>query len=186
MLTAWLWPLLSPNKWWYEQSPLAAVIYHQIGSLAVLLNAMRLLAFERPAGPAAAGWRDRLGRVNRWLEKQFDVEAGLHWLLHHWRPVVARRLLARRLRPERADGGGGGRAGGGAPLRPAAAGRPWPGAALVLAVAGGLRDARAARSRLHRRGRLPHDAAGRRQPPVNSWSSAHGDDGVRRCRRRPS
>ena len=38
VLTAWLWPLLAPTAWWYEQSPLAAVIYHQIGSLAVLLN----------------------------------------------------------------------------------------------------------------------------------------------------
>ena len=84
VLTAWLWPLLAPTAWWYEQSPFAAVIYHQIGSLAVLLNAMRLLAFERPAW---SGWRDRMIGVNYWLEKWFDVEAGLHWLLHHWRPV---------------------------------------------------------------------------------------------------
>ena len=91
--TAWLWPLLAPTKWWYEQSPLAAVIYHQIGSLAVLLNAMRLLAFERTGGAAAARWRDRLGRVNRWLEKWFDVEAGLHWMLHHWRPIFAAGVL---------------------------------------------------------------------------------------------
>src|SRR5205807_475106 len=88
VLTSWLWPLVTPAGW-YEQSPLAAVIYHQIGSLAVLLNAMRLLAFERAGGPAWGGWRDRLGRVNRWREKGFDMEAGLHWLLHHWRPVAA-------------------------------------------------------------------------------------------------
>ena len=89
VLTAWLWPVLAPNRWWSEQSPLAAVIYHQIGSLAVLLNAMRLLAFERTGGAAAARWRDRLGRVNRWMEKRLDVEAGLHWLLHHWKPALA-------------------------------------------------------------------------------------------------
>jgi P-type Cu+ transporter len=88
VLTAWLWPLLAPSRWWSEQSPLAAVIYHQIGSLAVLLNSMRLLAFERASGPQWTGWRNRLTGVNRWLETWFDVEAGLHWLLHHWRPVL--------------------------------------------------------------------------------------------------
>src|SRR5262249_28160401 len=46
VLTAWLWPLLAPAEW-YEQGPVAAVIYHQLGSLAVLLNSMRLLWFER-------------------------------------------------------------------------------------------------------------------------------------------
>src|SRR5439155_25307500 len=46
VLTAWLWPLFAPAAW-YEQSPVAAVVYHQLGSLAVLLNAMRLLWFER-------------------------------------------------------------------------------------------------------------------------------------------
>src|SRR5581483_7814067 len=48
LLTAWLWPLVfagSPE--WYEQAPLAGVVYHQVGSLLVLLNAMRLLWFER-------------------------------------------------------------------------------------------------------------------------------------------
>src|SRR5207237_4085625 len=49
ILTAWIWPLLASSPTWYEQAPLAAVIYHQIGSLAVLINAMRLLWFERSA-----------------------------------------------------------------------------------------------------------------------------------------
>src|SRR5207249_754424 len=44
--TAWLWPLFAPAEW-QSYSPLAAVVYHQFGSLAVLLNAMRLLWFER-------------------------------------------------------------------------------------------------------------------------------------------
>src|SRR5205823_9308604 len=47
IVTAWLWPLLAPSGVWYESGPLAGVIYHQFGSLAVLLNSMRLLAFER-------------------------------------------------------------------------------------------------------------------------------------------
>jgi Cu+-exporting ATPase len=44
VLTAWLWPFVVPAAW-YEQSPVAAVLYHQLGSLAVLLNSMRLLWF---------------------------------------------------------------------------------------------------------------------------------------------
>src|SRR5260370_11137474 len=35
IVTAWLWPLFAPPGW-YEQSPLAAVIFHQLVSLAVL------------------------------------------------------------------------------------------------------------------------------------------------------
>jgi Cu+-exporting ATPase len=179
--TAWLWPVLAPTRWWSEQSPLAAVIYHQIGSLAVLLNAMRLLAFERTGGAAAGRWRDRLGRVNRWLEKWFDVEAGLHWLLHHWGPVLGVAALL------------------------AAAGYALSGATVVGP------DERAVVRRfgralpddlgpgLHWTWPWPVDAVTRLQPdrictvevgfrttqptgdkpPVRSWSSAHGDDGVR-------
>ena len=33
-----------------KEVPLAGVIFHQVGSLAVLINAMRLLAFERTGG----------------------------------------------------------------------------------------------------------------------------------------
>ena len=43
VLTAWLWPFIAPAGW-RLQSPLAAVIYHQFGSLLVLINSMRLLA----------------------------------------------------------------------------------------------------------------------------------------------
>jgi Cu+-exporting ATPase len=89
LLTAWLWPLLAPARW-FEHGPVAAVVYHQLGSLAVLLNAMRLLWFERgPASPAVARWRDAAVRVNGWLERRLDLDEGLHWLSHHWRPVSA-------------------------------------------------------------------------------------------------
>src|SRR5262249_11846955 len=57
LLTAWLWPFLAPRGW-EQEGPLAAVIYHQLGSLAVLLNAMRLLWFERAAtSPVWVRWR---------------------------------------------------------------------------------------------------------------------------------
>src|SRR5207249_2329250 len=74
VLTAWLWPLLAPSPTWYEQSPLAAVIYHQIGSLAVLLNAMRLLWFERSAtSPTWLRIRAGLQRLDLWMEHHLDL-----------------------------------------------------------------------------------------------------------------
>ena len=85
LATAWLWPLLAPAGW-YEQGPLAAVIYHQIGSLAVLLNALRLLWFER--GTTSPAWRAGLDAVDHWVERHLDLHEGLHWLSHHGRPVA--------------------------------------------------------------------------------------------------
>jgi Cu+-exporting ATPase len=86
--TAWLWPLFAPAGW-YEQSPLAAVVYHQFGSLAVLLNAMRLLWFERPRSRTYSAFRKWLDGVNVWTEKYLNLEGGLHWLSHRWRAVLA-------------------------------------------------------------------------------------------------
>src|SRR5262249_11173702 len=84
LLTAWLWPFLFPG--WYEQGPIAAVIYHQLGSFAVLLNSMRLLWFERAGSHRWSRFRDR---VDRWMEKHLDIGEGLHWLSHHWKPIAA-------------------------------------------------------------------------------------------------
>jgi Cu+-exporting ATPase len=92
VLTAWLWPLLAPAGW-YEQAPVAAVIYHQVGSLLVLLNSMRLLWLGRPAGRTVT----RLGRAFRaadhWVGHHLDVGDGLHWLGHQWRTVTAAALV---------------------------------------------------------------------------------------------
>jgi Cu+-exporting ATPase len=88
VLTAWLLPLFGPQ--WREQSPVVAVIYHQIGSLAVLLNAMRLLWFER--GQTSATWlrtRHRLERIDLFLKHALDPDEVLHWLSHHLKPVAA-------------------------------------------------------------------------------------------------
>ena len=38
LLTGFLWPLFSSSPEWAKSAPLAAVIYHQVGSLLVLLN----------------------------------------------------------------------------------------------------------------------------------------------------
>jgi Cu+-exporting ATPase len=90
VLTAWLWPLFAPTPGWYEQSPLAAVIYHQLGSLAVLLNAMRLLWFDRTASsPTWQAMRRSLTRFDHWLEHALDGHALGHWLEHHWAKALA-------------------------------------------------------------------------------------------------
>src|SRR5262249_22431194 len=87
VITGWLWPLLAPAGWWYEQGPLAAVLYHQGGSLLVLLNAMRLLWFERPP-PRLSAWRQRFSSVNAWMDRNLDVDRWLHGLGHHRRKVL--------------------------------------------------------------------------------------------------
>jgi Cu+-exporting ATPase len=88
VLTAWLWPFFAPKKW-FEQGPVAAVIYHQIGSLLVLLNSMRLLWFERPA--ASQAWRRGRATVqtlDSWMQHHLDPDEWLHRVGHHWRPVA--------------------------------------------------------------------------------------------------
>jgi regulator of protease activity HflC (stomatin/prohibitin superfamily) len=89
VLTAWLWPLFSPSAWWHEQGPLAAIIYHQIGSLAVLLNSMRLLWFGRSVpSPAWPRVRHAFRNVDLWLTHHLDPAEWLHWTSHHLRPVA--------------------------------------------------------------------------------------------------
>jgi Cu+-exporting ATPase len=88
VLTAWIWPLVTPENW-YEQGPLAAVIYHQLGSLCVLLNAMRLLWFERTATSPTWTWLyDRFQTADRWVSRHLDPGDLGHWLEHHARGVL--------------------------------------------------------------------------------------------------
>jgi Cu+-exporting ATPase len=89
VVTAWLWPLLAPPQW-YEQAPIAAVVYHQLGSLAVLVNAMRLLWFERTtSSPCLQRIQGALHHVNDWLEHRLDLDEALHWFSHQWKPILA-------------------------------------------------------------------------------------------------
>lgn len=88
LVTAWLWPLFAPDDW-QRHSPLAAVIYHQLGSLLVLLNSMRLLWFERSAtSPTLIRTREFFNRLDNWLEKYLDLGEAVHWLEHHWKRVA--------------------------------------------------------------------------------------------------
>jgi Cu+-exporting ATPase len=88
VLTAWLWPLITPADW-FDQSPLAAVIYHQLGSFLVLLNSMRLLWFERAeTSPTVIAWKGRLTSFDRWLTGVFDAHEFQHWVERRWRPIL--------------------------------------------------------------------------------------------------
>ncbi len=89
VLTAWLWPLLAPSAAWYEQAPLAAVIYHQIGSFAVLLNSMRLLWFERePNAGKLRSLREKLHALDHWMEHKLDGHDIGHWVIDHRRALL--------------------------------------------------------------------------------------------------
>ena len=61
------------------------------GSLAVLLNSMRLLGFERTStSPTVRTVRGRLKDFDQWLGSlRFDDL--LHWLSHRWKPVTVAR-----------------------------------------------------------------------------------------------
>jgi len=90
VLTGWLWPLFARSAEWYERAPLAGVIYHQIGSLLVLLNSMRLLTFERSLAPrSSARFQELLQRADRRIARFTDVDEILHELSHRWRPIAA-------------------------------------------------------------------------------------------------
>jgi P-type Cu+ transporter len=92
-LTGWLWPLLAPTPAWFERAPLIGVLYHQIGSLAVLLNSMRLLGFERTtASPTVKAVRGRLKDFDQWLGS-LHFDDLLHWLSHRWKPITVAILL---------------------------------------------------------------------------------------------
>src|SRR5262249_59784186 len=82
----WLWPLFASSPEWYESAPLAGVIYHQLGSLAVLLNSMRLLAFDRTDSRTLSRVREASKAVEGWLGR-FSLDALLHEVGHRWKAI---------------------------------------------------------------------------------------------------
>ena len=84
VLTGFLWPLFAASPDWYEKAPLAGVLYHQLGSLLVLLNSMRLLAFERTsAGKLRAAYTS----FDRWLST-VHLDDLFHWVEHRRRKLL--------------------------------------------------------------------------------------------------
>jgi Cu+-exporting ATPase len=87
VLTGWLWPLFAPSPEWYESAPLAGVIYHQLASLAVLLNSMRLLAFDRTDSRTLNRARGAAKTVEGWMQR-FSLDGLLHAIGHRWKTVA--------------------------------------------------------------------------------------------------
>ncbi len=97
VVTAWLWPILWPlfkelvgwQDWEVESTTsgvIAAVVYHQFGSFAVLVNSMRLLWFERTGeGTVIGRIRSGFQGVDQWIEKYLNVGEAIHIIAHQWR-----------------------------------------------------------------------------------------------------
>jgi Cu+-exporting ATPase len=89
VITGWLWPLFATSPDAHKQAPLVGVIYHQLGSLLVLLNSMRLLAFDRASSTGAiARVRGAAKAVDGWLGR-FSFDEFLHNLAHRWKSISA-------------------------------------------------------------------------------------------------
>lgn len=83
-----LWPLFATSPDLYEKAPLAGAIYHQLGSLLVLLNSMRLLTFERVAtNPTLHGLRESYRAFDRWLNT-VHLDDLLHWVARRSRELT--------------------------------------------------------------------------------------------------
>ncbi len=181
ILLVWLWQLLAPRAW-ADQGPVVGVVYHQVGSLLVLANSLRLLWFDRTTpSPAMQAVRSRMENVNHWLEHRFDFDEVLHRASHHWGKIVACITLLlllgwifTGLTQVNADEVGVVRRFGRAlpgDLQPGLAWRwPWP-----LETVTRVQPQRVQTVEIGFRSVGSGTALATR-----SWSSAHGDDGVRR------
>src|SRR5262249_40456896 len=79
---------------WHTEAPLAAVIYHQFGSIAVLVNSMRLLWFGRSQESATLRTaKSMLENADRWMATYLDPHGISHWILDHAKAVAATVLL---------------------------------------------------------------------------------------------
>jgi Cu+-exporting ATPase len=88
VLTGWLWPLFATSAEAYQQAPLAGVIYHQLGSLLVLLNSMRLLAYDRRSTTGRLARARGVARTfDDWLGR-LSVDDLLHQIGDRWKPLT--------------------------------------------------------------------------------------------------
>ncbi len=85
VLTGVLWPLFATSPEMADKAPLVGVIFHQIGSVAVLLNSMRLLGFERPV---SMRWQSGVRAMDRWLSLA-SIDDFIHGVFHRWKLILA-------------------------------------------------------------------------------------------------
>ncbi|MCE9532933.1 MAG: cation-translocating P-type ATPase family protein [Planctomycetes bacterium] len=88
IITGLVWPLFAASPELFDKAPLFGVLYHQLGSLLVLLNSMRLLGFERAPDRAWSRWKDRYTRFDLWLERNARIENLFHGITHHAKSIA--------------------------------------------------------------------------------------------------
>ncbi len=88
LLSGFLWPIFATSPEWYDKAPLVGVLYHQLGSFLVLVNAMRLLGFERAGtNRTLSNVRGTFRNVDRWLNTvHFDDL--FHEVTHYWKSIT--------------------------------------------------------------------------------------------------
>ena len=77
--------LLSAGGWF---SPVVSALFHEAGSLAVMLYALRLLWFEPESTPRLSAWRERLEATATAVTGWLSPSAWIFFLLRHRRKIV--------------------------------------------------------------------------------------------------
>lgn len=86
LFTGFLWPLFARADW-LDKAPLVGVLYHQLGSALVLVNSMRLLAFERGGTNSIFGrMQSALTRFDRRVNT-FHAHDLFDWLAKRWKLI---------------------------------------------------------------------------------------------------
>lgn len=69
---------------WGLLSPVGGAIFHEFASLAVMLNSMRLLWFERWDETRLGQYADAIGRYVEWLTAAFSPSRAAYAFVRHW------------------------------------------------------------------------------------------------------
>jgi len=69
-------------------SPVAAAVFHEFASLAVMINAMRLLWFERWHETRLGRAANRCGRIGDWAAETFSPTKWVFRFIDHWSTLV--------------------------------------------------------------------------------------------------
>ena len=65
-------------------SPVGGALFHELASLAVMINAMRLLWFDGWTGATANRWQTRLLELVDWLTTSASPSRWIFWILERW------------------------------------------------------------------------------------------------------
>lgn len=65
-------------------SPVGGAIFHELASLAVMINAMRLLWFDAWTGTVASRWQTGLLELVDWLTTSASPSRWIFWILERW------------------------------------------------------------------------------------------------------